>query len=97
VEKIILKIMIIIKCDRCGKEFQPNPQQEPFFEGILIEKKTQMIDSKSPLASKFSSLIKPGQPLFIEEMSQRKIQLCPTCTVMFAEILKKFLQGETKK
>jgi len=88
---------IKVYCDKCGKEFNPNPQQEPFFEGILIEKKIQMMDAKSPFGDKFSSLLKPGQPIFLEELSQRKFQLCPVCATAFAEVLKKFLQEETKK
>jgi len=86
--------MIIIKCDKCGKTFNPNPQREPFFEGILIEKKIQMIDNKSPLVNELNPFVKPEQPLFLEEMTQRKIQLCPTCATRFAEILKNFLQEE---
>jgi len=83
-------------CDRCGKEFNPSPQ-EPLFEGILIEKKPLMIDGKSPIANKLNPYVKPSQTLFVEEMTQRKIQLCPACTVMFAEVLKKFLEEGKEK
>jgi len=88
--------MIKYICDKCKKDFIPNPRQEPYFEGALFEERIQMISKSSPLLQQASSeirenIIKSGVPAFVKEIIESRIILCPTCATEFAGILKKFL------
>jgi len=80
--KSMLKLTII--CDKCKKEISPNTPA--IFIGKELEIKTSM-----PTKELLSPLILPhqGKPVFLEEILEHKIHLCPSCLIKFKEFLKK--------
>ena len=77
----MLQLKII--CDKCQKEISPNTPI--IFFGKKLEIKTSM-----PSKGLFTPLKVPprGQPVFLEEILEHKIHLCPNCLAKFEEFLK---------
>jgi len=76
-------IKLTIICDKCQKELSPNTPV--IFIGKKLEIKTSM-PSKELLAP--LRLSQRGQPVFLEEVLEHKIHLCPSCLAKFEEFLK---------
>ena len=77
----MLKLTII--CDKCQKEFSLDTPI--IFVGKKLEIKTSM-PAKEFLAP--LKLPRRGQPVFLEEVLEHKIHLCPSCLAKFEEFLK---------
>ena len=75
--------MVEIKCDRCKKIILPEAYQ--FLIGIIVEKRTSMIER----GAVFGLPQLPGQkpPTFIEHFEGKEIRLCSECLKEFKKFL----------
>jgi len=79
-----MALQLKLTCDKCGQEISPNTPI--IFVGKKYEIKTS-IPTKEFL--KPFQLPQRNQPIFLEQVVEHKLHLCPSCTVKFEEFLKK--------